>query len=325
MGGFAAIEFAGERLRLVVLPEFGARVVSLSDLRTGREWLLNGALAPPTVRDRGAVFDAEVAWGWDECLPTVAPGPDPMRRQATLRDHGDVWGRHLSIEASSGTQVLTTTLRGSAADGWSYLFTRSLTVHDATVLAGYELENSGDRRLPFLWSMHPLLALEPGSRFHLPAVTDVIAGFAAGAPAGDLLTSGRPPRIGWPIPGAAGGGSHRLDLVAGVEARDAAKLYAGPLERGLAAASTPDGSWLGLTWDVGLAPYLGIWSSNGGWPSTDAGVSQHALEPTTAPVDDLSQAIAADTAVWLDPRERRSWWVRLQVGEPDEDLAAFLR
>ena len=173
--------------------------------------------------------------------------------------------------------------------------------------------------------MHPLLALEPGSRLHLPGVTGVAAGSVTGTPLEELLGLDGPRRIRWPTPELAGGGHYRLDRIPGPEACDAVKLYAGPLERGLAAVSIPDGGWLGMTWDVAVAPYLGIWLSNGGWPRPDAGVRQHALEPTTAPVDDVGQAIASGMALWLRPGERRSWWVRLQVGAADDDLASFLR
>lgn len=323
--GLTPIELAGERLALVVLPEFGGRVTSLTDRQTRREWLLGGELGAAAPRGRAAAYDANVAWGWDECLPTVAPGADPARPQATLRDHGDVWGRGLSVAARAGAQMLTTSLHGSTIDGWPYMFTRTLTLEGASVLATYELENRGDRPLPFLWSMHPLLALEPGSRLHLSAVTHVMASFAAGTPASDLLPAGRPRRIGWPAPGLPGGGRYRLDLIPGSDAGDALKLYAGPLEQGRAGVSGVDGSWLGLAWDVAVAPYLGIWLSNGGWPEPGRGVRQHALEPTTAPVNDLSEAVASGLALWVQPAEQRAWWARLEVGTPDDDLAAFLR
>ena len=151
-----------DAVRLACEPDVGARITSLVDRRNGREWLVPGTL-PGTAAAwaaEGAVFGGAEAFGWDECLPTVAPCPDPMDATApALRDHGDQWGRPADVEATDDRLVATWT-----RSRWPLRFRRAITLEGAAVACEYELETGGDQSLPILWSMHALLALEPGSR-----------------------------------------------------------------------------------------------------------------------------------------------------------------
>jgi len=318
------VELSSDRLAMVVLPGFGGRVVSLRDRRSGRDWLLQGRPPSRDVTRTDAVYDAGVAWGWDECLPTVAPCPDPRVPGRLLRDHGDVWGRPTQAESNAACLRLTFKIGDSAGDRQSYTFRRIMNVDDRTVRVDYELDNDGSVALPVLWSMHPLVALEPGSRFHLPGVTELVATFAAGESVAGLVQDDRGQRVAWPAAVLPSGAKHHLDLVPGPGAREAVKLYAGPLAVGAAAVSTPDGAWLGYRWDLATAPFMGIWISNGGWPAPGAGIRQHAVEPTTAPADSLAAATDQGRALTLMPGERRSWWVTLDVGSPTESLGDYL-
>jgi len=310
----STVRLAGERLSLVVAPGLGAKVVSLLDRTTGREWLTQGR--PPENADApDAVFDGAAAYGWDECLPSVAPAPDPLDAARMLRDHGDLWGRPTETGADEGT--IETIGSGLA---WSYEFSRRLSIAGSTVHADYLLSSRDDRPLPFLWSMHPLFALDPGSRIHVPngGRMRLSHGSGLGLEAGSDVV--------WPASPAADGRFVGLDIVRGIEAGQAAKLYAGPLASGRAAIEAPDGSWLGLEWDLGFAPYLGLWLDYGGWPAAPKlPLHQVALEPTTAPADDLPGALSEGQAITLHPGERVAWWVRLVLGAPGgEALEPFL-
>ena len=146
-----------DAVRLACEPELGARITSLVDRRNGREWLVPGTL-PGTAAAWAAgeaVFGGDEAFGWDECLPTVAPCPDPTDGKApALRDHGDQWGRPADVMATDDRLVATWT-----RSRWPLWFERAITLEGAAVVCEYELEGGGDRALPILWSMHALLAL----------------------------------------------------------------------------------------------------------------------------------------------------------------------
>ena len=68
------------------------------------------------------------------------------------------------------------------------------------MIAEYELENRGTGELPVVWSMHPLLALEPGARFEVEGLVSVRVTSVIGLPIAPV-----PGRADWPeTPGTDG-------------------------------------------------------------------------------------------------------------------------
>jgi hypothetical protein len=299
--GWSAIRLADAAVSVVVVPELGGRVVSLRDERSGRQWLMQGRPPDPdearTWRREDAVFAGRVSFGWDECLPTVAPCDDPLDADAPqLRDHGDLWGRPTEVRSDPGAITTTWT-----PPRWAYRFTRGLSLEPGGIVrADYELVSCMDRPAPVLWSMHPTVALEPGSTIELPGVDQVRLTWTTGSSlaAADV--------IGWPMPTPPS----VVDL-GRVRAADgsAAKLYASGAAVGRFRAV--DGDVLEVTWDRSLIPALGVWLDYGGWPPVGPPVEQVALEPTSSPDDDLGDAIAHDRAWSLPGNGVLRWWVRL--------------
>jgi hypothetical protein len=333
-GPFATLELSSDRVKIVVCPALGARVLSLVDLWTGRDWLVAGdppAAGPagdaPAWSGDGAVYSGTVAFGWDECLPTVAPCPDPADPGGPpLRDHGDLWGRPAEVASEGAAIAATWRVDRAAAGGRQYRFTRRLRLDGGRVVADYELENLAPAELPVLWSMHPLLALEPGSRLEVEGLVSVRVTHAAGLPIAPV-----PGRADWPETPGTDGRPVALDVVRGPAAGSAVMAYGGwelygswdaatgeglP---GVAAVVQPDGGRLELSWYAPIAPNLGIWLDDGGWPAApDEPRVQHALEPTTSPDDDLGSAMAADRALVLAPAERVAWSATFRVRAPGE-------
>jgi hypothetical protein len=328
-GAFPTLEVDDGRVQLIVCPALGARVLRLVDLWTGRDWLVAGeppAAGPDgtatTWRADDAVYGGDVAFGWDECLPTVAPCPDPGDPSGPpLRDHGDLWGRPAEV-AGRGTEVTATWHRARGP----YTFRRRLRLDGPRIVAEYELLNHGSAPLPVLWSMHPLLALEPGARIEVEGLVSVLVSSAAGLPLPQV-----PGRASWPQTPGTDGKPIVFDVVGDPGAGTAVKLYGGwglygswdaSIGEGLpgvAALVQPDGSRLELAWYAPIAPNLGIWLNDGGWPPPPAVPRvQHALEPTTSPDDDLAAAIAARRALVVGAEERVAWSATLRVRAPGE-------
>ena len=328
-GAFATLQLGNDRVGLVACPALGGRVLSLVDRWTGREWLVQGAPpeagpdgSPAGWTGRDARFTGDAAFGWDECLPTVAPCPDPADPAGPpLRDHGDLWGRPATVAAEGA--FLETTWAGPDQ---SFVFIRRLRLDGPRLVADYELENRGASALPVLWSMHPLLALEPGARIEVEGLVSVRVAHAAGLPLAPV-----PGHADWPETPGTDGRPLRLDVVGDPTAGTALKAFGGwelygswdaaggeglP---GVAAVVQPDGSRLDLTWYAPIAPNLGIWLDDGGWPPPpEAPRIQHALAPTTSPDDDLAAAMAADRALVLAPAERGAWSATLRLRAPGE-------
>ena len=303
-GVWPAFRIEGGSLSAVVVPAVGGRVVSLRDRRDGREWLTQGA--PPDLDGAAswgredAIFSGRESFGWDECLPTVAPCADPLEPGAPpLRDHGDQWGRPTRTTLEPAAGALTTTWAGSR---WPYQLERRLSVEAGSALrVDYALTSFAEVPLPILWSMHPALALEPGSVVELPGVQQMRLAWARGLPivAGDSVS--------WPTATAPDASNIDLGRVRPADG-SAAKLYAlAPL---VARVVASDGAALELTWDP-LIPALGLWLSFGGWPPDGPPVEQVALEPTSSPDDHLADALAHDRAWVVSARGSLRWWVRI--------------
>src|ERR1700685_2525321 len=89
-------------IRVAVAPECGARVTSLVDLRTGREWLTQGEPASnPSIEARYGLHEAA---GWDECFPTVS---SCTIGGEYFRDHGELWGKPWIVETVEPTRLTT--------------------------------------------------------------------------------------------------------------------------------------------------------------------------------------------------------------------------
>ncbi len=323
-GTLETLVLDNDRVRLTIVPALGARVVSLVDRQTDREWLVQGTPPSKAAAEAwaaaDAIFDGDVSYGWDECLPTVAPCADPLDPAGSgLRDHGELWGRPADVRNEAG--VLVSTWAGLR---WPCRFTRRIRLDGPSIVAEYELENQGSIDLPILWSMHPLLALAPGARFDVEGLASVRVAHAVGLPL-------RPGHAPWPEAPGFDGRTLALDRVGEPGDRVALKLYggwelygswdsvSGEGLPGVAAVHQPDGSILDVSWYAPICPNLGIWRSDGGWPPAPATSRvQHALEPTTSPDDDLASAVANGRALVVAPAERVAWSVTFRVRAPGE-------
>ena len=163
-----------EFLRTVVVPELGAKVVSLLDKRSQREWLVGpGGRALKTV-PYGAPFQEQDMSGWDEMFPTIVacayPGPGD-RHGTPLPDHGEVWTLPWTVD-QAGDGRLTLRVEGRALP---YRLTRTAEYSaPATLQLHYQLVNLGQERMPYIWAAHPQFACGPDAEIIFPPqVTEV--------------------------------------------------------------------------------------------------------------------------------------------------------
>ncbi len=296
----AVLALESQTVRLEINPDFGGRVLSLIDRRSGRDWLAKGPQSANT--GENAAYLANEAVGWDECFPTVSRWDARATMWArTLRDHGDLWGRAWTV-VSQSTQSLA--LSYSDRD---FRFTRTLTVRGDVLVARYLVDNLGTTGLPFLWALHGLLAVTPHDRIDLRGIDSVAATYVAQH--GTMITV---PELSWPGPNPAI--DLALDAIHTAAAHFAAKIYASALPRPQVSVGGRNG-WLDIFWDNSEIANLGLWLNYGGWP-TPGEVHHLALEPTTAPVDDLGAALKSGAAITLAPGASKSWTVTLVLRSP---------
>jgi galactose mutarotase-like enzyme len=278
------LTLANDHASLTLAPEYGARVTGLTDLATGRQWLVPGDLTSGTGAD--AIYGADAARGWDECFPTVGVCDHPAWG-GRMRDHGLLWGMPWDV-----TEVAPDHIQ-SRYSGAGFAFKRSLTLAASTVTADYAVANLSEAAFPYLWSQHCLLATTPLDRIVLSGQTGMSAGGIA---------------FEWP--------RHPLrDLaqVGPITEGFALKSYAATPGRASAAIVGPNG---GIRFDWSDIPALGLWLSYGGWP-VGGPVHQLALEPTSATADHLAQAQALGQTRILAPQETHRWRVRITLTSPE--------
>jgi galactose mutarotase-like enzyme len=279
-----------QAIRVAVAPDHGARVTSLVDLRTGREWLTQGE--PQQNPSVGARYGLREAAGWDECFPTVS---SCTIGEEYFRDHGELWGRPWIVETVEPTH-LTTLFRTK-----SYAFRRELRLGPTTLRALYRVDNLTDTPKTALWAMHPLFALRKGETIDLKGVRALRPTFLSNASSSASFAP-----LPWPE------GDARLPFtishVQGAEARFAGKFFGVGQRIQGARLGSPSESiemrWRGLD-------HVGLWMTYGAWPSPNDVVSV-AVEPTTSPHDSLAAAIEQGIDVWTLPaRGAATWEIRL--------------
>jgi hypothetical protein len=276
--GFDAFVLRNESVELAAVPELGAKVVSLVNLRTGREWMASPERPLRLFRNRPADdFARSTLVGWDECLPTIAPCPWKGR---SLPDHGEVWAAAWEVdhEAWRGG-ALATTVRLAVSP---FRFQRTVKLVGWEVQIDYCLINTGDEDERFLWAMHALLTMEEGDRLELPPeVRDQLRGEC------------------W-VPGLDFGGL----------TPPCRKAFARP--RGETTAGVRNlrsGDALTFQWNTAENNTLGLWLTRGGWN----GQHHLALEPANGMPDSLADAAARDCCGTLPARGTKTWSVRISI------------
>jgi galactose mutarotase-like enzyme len=266
------------RIALTLEPDFGARLTSLTDLASGRQWLVPGDCI-----DGGEAYLGEQARGWDECFPTVGICHHPAW-DGHMRDHGLLWGRRW--RATTDRDSCTATL-----DDPRFSFSRHLRLQGVGLTTDYHVTNRSQTTLPYLWSQHALLATTPADRIRL---TGMVAMRADGLP------------FDWPHHPA-----RDLTIIGAANEGFAMKSYGQTPAQASAAIIGPD-SGITFDWTGPDVPAFGLWVDYGGWPPGNP-VHQVALEPTTAPADDLAEAERIGAARYLAPGETHAWSVHVRM------------
>ncbi len=303
-----------EYLRVAVLPEMGGKIRSIALQPSGGE-LLQAPLAPYAPRTATQPFDGGDGGGWDECLPSIAACELPVG-SATIRvpDHGDLWRLPWTVD-----EAAEHTLRmHCGATSLPLTLARLLRLEGPNLRIDYTLHNHGTASFPYGWSVHPLFAVEPYDRIHLPpSVKEVQVLASANGRAG---TAGS--RQSWPLTtNQLDGQPLDLSLAGSLDDAVGDKLVtAAPAEGWCALERKTLRTTLTLRFDPKQCPYLGLWICYGGWPEgpgTRKGYTV-ALEPCNLPDDSLHTSLAQGAGAHLDPGQDAHWSLELHTSPTEE-------
>lgn len=304
--GIKAWVFENKILQLVVVPEMGAKFVSLLDKRSGREWLMDKGDRPFRPVEHAANFVEQDMSGWDEMFPTIVacnyPGVGELQG-ARLPDHGEVWTLPWQ-KKDHGSDRLTLSVTGVALP---YRLTRSLMFsHPDCFKFSYSLKNLSNLAMPYLWAAHPQFVCPAGTRVLLPPQVQTVNNVL------DESWGWGAPHTQWLWPSQDQNNSKRqIDLIGEPSLKRARKVFIPPeLRIDWASLQTPSGDWLKMDWDSNKVPYFGLWVDEGALSSK----SVAAPEPMTGYYDSLELAVKNERVSILPPGETQSWWLTVQVG-----------
>jgi hypothetical protein len=311
---FAATSLVAGDLAVVVVPELGGKLCSI--VWQGREILARNPLRPVRYGAPYADFDAS---GFDECLPSIGPCPYPEApwNGTEVPDHGEVWSIPWTQGCESGRLRLT-------AHGvrFPYTFEKTLAVSAAgSIRLDYALTNHAQFPFRYLWSAHPLLALIPGMRIHLPSNTRVRVDWSKGERLGGLLAE-HP----WPLTYDRAGQEIDLSLILDRTNGSVDKLYTNRLTEGWCALHDPtDGCYVAMLFPSERVPYVGLSINLGGWPVDRPAYYNLGLEPCNGFPDRLDVAVARGDCAVAAPGERRKWHVEIHLGRTTDVVAEVAR
>ena len=301
-----------ETIRTVVVPDVGAKLVSLFDKRTEREWLVGVGKRPFQKIPYAASFTDQDMSGWDEMFPTIVacgyPAPGKFAG-APLPDHGEVWTMPWTVDTTN-SDALRTSVTGKALP---YRLTRTLAYRASdSLLMHYELENLSGEPMPFMWAAHPQFACPDGAEIVLPSqVKEVCNTLPA-----DWGWGEPEQRFDWPEAINVNGEPIRIDQTGPVTLNQAYKFFVVPeiSANWASVIQNKTKDWLRFDWDAAQVPYLGIW--------VDQGVFSHesvvALEPITGFYDSLAVAWQKNLVTMIEAGEVTSWSLSVRLGTGEQ-------
>lgn len=296
--GFPTVTLANAELELVIVPQLGARFLSLRSPAGGREWMWRPA-PHHALRacEPGTAFELGSLAGADECIPTVLPC---QAGGVAIPDHGEAWSRSWDVDIGVGPDpavVTSLTLRTLPLH-----FSRRVTLRGHTVLLEYTLTNLGPTSVPYIWAFHPMLAWREGDEIELGGTSDILVTGSQDSP---LQPGDRGP---WPAPRPG----VRLDRgeIGSPTSSNCKAFLATERAPTFALVNRARGERLTLAVDPAQVPAWGYWLSRGGW----MGHTHMAIEPSSAPCNSIAELAKDDTRSTLPRGATRQWAVTLRLG-----------
>jgi hypothetical protein len=281
---------------------FGGKITSLVNVRNGREWLVSARRTVHRPAAESRMFGSDEAYGWDEMFPSILACFN-AEWWGEVPDHGELWWRDWQLEVCDPSYV------SLVASGQDWVFRRALRLAHGRLTCSYILENLSLGAIPFMWSMHPILAVLEGDSIVGVHGTTTVSGVWDGTVVSEHRESV------WPsLPGMVEGD---LSTVSCWDGTTCLKIYAGPFEPGDRVSVGSQDDWVSFHFCGDVVRYLGIYLNYGGWPAAGSDLYQIGIEPTTAPVDHLREATETHQERILPSATSVSWDVTVDFAAPE--------
>lgn len=303
--GRDAVTVGNGRLEACFLPADGGKMARLTDLGTGREFLVQAKNSEylPLDFDRPYI-DGECS-GFDDMFPTIDEGYYELSpwKGVLLKDHGEVC--RLKWDCEVEDSLVRMSVHGV---GLPYRLTKTVRFEEESLFLEYTCENSSGFDMDFLWAAHLMLTVEEGGRILVP--------FAEGSKAVCVFTqdsdfAGYGDRVDWPVHTTASGRGIPLSetLACNPRGNNYKYYFNETVPEGICGYAYPDGTSLLVDFDRRHVPYLGIWTNEGSFK----GYHNIALEPCTATFDRPDRARLRGQHSTVPAGGRFGWWMSFSV------------
>ena len=300
-----------ECLRVRVIPQLGCKIVEIYDLENDHEWLWSDKSRPIKAANYGDQYDLYDISGFDECFPNIGISQDPKKIGVTLPDHGEIWS--LPWDVTQEENGVSATVLVKLFD---YRFFRRLSLKSNKLVIEYSVSNIGDSEITYMWSAHPLFAIDENMKIEITGNPKMSKEFGFGGrigPDGDNWYEGHLSEHVWPsVVGADGRVSDMSEVSLDKVLTDKVVLDA-PVDGLVSLKKLSSGRSLTMKFSPLELPFLGICYNFGAWPLTGEPATWVALEPTTGKTDRLDECTKLDCARVLAPKSNANWSLEIEL------------
>jgi hypothetical protein len=301
--GLSAVVLENRALRIVILPEAGGKIWQITYKPLDANLLWNNPRIHPAKLALSARYDDVWSGGWDELFPNDEVA---VIEGESYPDHGELWtglwkaqpfteadvaGVHLTYETPISSILVEKTIR--------------IRQDQSRIEFHHRFTNRGRFAFPFLWKLHPAMAVSPKHRIDFPPMQVMIEPAFPGTLAGATGTAE------WPFLQTQSG---KVDLrrIPCEQERQLYFFYGTQMKENWCALTNCETKLsCGLQFDSKVLPCCWLFATYGGWRNYNVAV----LEPCTGYPLNFEAMHAAGRTRTLAPDETLETDVRFLVQE----------
>lgn len=298
-----AVVLENRMLRLVILPQAGGKLWQITYKPTDTDLLWNNPRIAPAKLPMNSRYDDVWSGGWDELFPNDEPS---VIEGEAYPDHGELWTGEWAAETFSGEEEAGVRLRYTTPIS-------SIQIEKVIRLCGersriefhHRFTNLGRTAFPFLWKLHPAMAVSAQHRLDFPPMKVELE------PAFPGTLAGAAQPADWPMVKTPAGDVD-LRRIPAESARQLYFFYGNQMKGNWCAlTNTASGLACALQFDTAVFPCCWLFATYGGWRNYNVAV----LEPCTGYPLNFAAMQAAGRHRTLAPGETLETDIRFLVQE----------
>ncbi len=267
--GLRALILENRFLRLIILPELGGKIWQITYKPLDAELLWNNPRIPPAQLPMNSRYDDVWSGGWDELFPNDETA---VIDGESYPDHGELWTTPWEFETFANGEEAGVQLRCiTPISSIEVEKTIRLRRDDGRIEFHHRFTNRTKKSFPFLWKLHPAMAVSSSHRIDFPPMKVVLE------PAFPGTLTEASEHAEWPWVKTKRGDVD-LRCIPSEEARQLYFFYGTQMAAGWCALTNHvKGLSCALQFDQKVFPSCWLFATYGGWRNYNVAV----LEPCT--------------------------------------------